>query len=72
MHWNVAPDALPGFAMLLTAVYCRLDLSEDSVREKERYEARQREEVVRKQRERKAVDIKARQEVIRQIAEDRK
>ena len=42
------------------------------MREKERYEAREREEVVRKQRERKAADIKARQEVIRQIAEDRK
>ena len=51
---------------------CRLDLSEDGVREKERYEAREREEVVRKQRERKAADIKARQDVIRQIAEDRK
>ena len=47
-------------------------MSEDSVREKERYEAREREEVVRKQRERKAADIKARQEVIRQITEDRK
>ena len=49
-------------------------MSEESVREKERYEAREREEVVRKQRERKAADIKARQEVIRhcQIAEDRK
>ena len=47
-------------------------MSEDGVREKERYEAREREEVVRKQRERKAADIKARQEVIRQIAEDRK
>ena len=47
-------------------------MSEDSAREKERYEAREREEVVRKQRERKAADIKARQEVIRQIAEDRK
>ena len=47
-------------------------MSEESVREKERYEAREREEVVRKQRERKAADIKARQEVIRQITEDRK
>ena len=47
-------------------------MSEESVREKERYEAREREEVVRKQRERKAADIKVRQEVIRQIAEDRK
>jgi hypothetical protein len=36
-----------------------LDLSEDGVREKERYEAKEREEVVRKQRERKAADIKA-------------
>ena len=47
-------------------------MSEDGAREKERYEAREREEVVRKQRERKAADIKARQEVIRQITEDRK
>ena len=47
-------------------------MSEESVREKERYEARERGEVVRKQGERKAADIKARQEVIRQIAEDRK
>ena len=47
-------------------------MSKDSVRKKERYEAREREEVVRKQRERKAADIKARQEVIRQIAENRK
>jgi hypothetical protein len=49
-----------------------LDLSEDGVREKERYEVKEREEVVRKQRERKVADIKARQDVIRQIAEDRK
>ena len=46
-------------------------MSEESVREKERYEGREREEIVRKQRERKVADIKARQEVIRQIAEDR-
>ena len=46
-------------------------MSEESVRE-ERYEAREREEVVRKQKERKRADVKARQEVIRQIAEDRK
>ena len=45
-------------------------MSEAGVREKERYEAREREEVVRKQRERKAADIKAIQEVIRQIAQD--
>ena len=43
-------------------------MSEDSVRKKERYEAREREE---DQRERKAADI-ARQKVIRQIADDRK
>ena len=43
-------------------------MSEKSVREKERYEVREREEVVRKQRERKAADKR----VIRQIAEDRK
>ena len=49
-----------------------MDLSEDGAREKERYEAKEREEIVRKQRERKAADIKARQAVIRQIAEDRK
>ena len=44
-------------------------MSEDSVREKERYKAREREEViVRKQRERKAADIKAtRKGMIRQI-----
>jgi hypothetical protein len=30
-----------------------LDLSEDGVREEERYEAKEREEVVRKQRKRK-------------------
>ena len=47
-------------------------MSEESAREKKRYEAREREEVVRKQRQRKAADIKARQEVIRQIAADRK
>ena len=35
-------------------------MSEESVRKKERYEAREREEVVRKQKERKAADIKAR------------
>jgi hypothetical protein len=38
---------------------------EDGVREKERYEAKEREEVVRKRRERKAADIKAKQDVIR-------
>jgi hypothetical protein len=37
------------------------------VREKERYEAKEREEVVRKQKERKAADIKGRQDVIRLI-----
>ena len=60
------------FALLLTFFHCRLDLNEDSVRERERYEAREREEVVRKQRERKAADIKARQQLIKQIADDRK
>ena len=53
--------------ILLTCFHCRLDLSEDSVREKERYEAREREEVVRKQRERKADDIKARQESLHRL-----
>jgi hypothetical protein len=43
---------------------CRLDLSEG--------EGRESEEVVRKRKERKAADIKAKQDVIRQIAEDRK
>ena len=38
----------------------------------ERYEAREREEIIRKQRERKAADINARQEVIRLIAEDQR
>jgi hypothetical protein len=49
-----------------------LDLSEDGVREKERYEAKEREEGIRKRKERKAADVKAKQDVIRQIAEDRK
>ena len=57
--------------LLLTFFHCRLDLNEASVRERERYEAREREEVVRKQRERKAADIKARQQLIKQIADDR-
>ena len=42
-------------------------MSEENVREKERYGAREREEVVIK-----GADIKAGQEVIRQIVEDRK
>ena len=50
--------------------HCRLN--EDSVRERDWYEAREREEVVRKQRERKAADIKAKQQLIKQIADDRK
>ena len=37
-------------------------MNDESVREKERYEAR----------EKKAANVKARQEVIRQITEDRK
>ena len=41
--------------ILLTCFHCRLDLSEDSVREKERYEAREREEVVRKQKEKQMI-----------------
>ena len=49
----------------MTCFSLQIDLSEDSVRE-ERCEARGREEVVRKQKERKAADIKARQEVIQQ------
>ena len=45
-------------------------MSEDNVREKERYEARERErerDVVRKQRERNAADIKARQESLHRL-----
>ena len=42
------------------------------MKEREGYEAREKEEVVRKQRERKAADIKARQQLIKQIADDRK
>ena len=47
-------------------------MSEDGVKERERYEAKEREEVVRKAKERRAADIKARQLVVKQIAEDRK
>ena len=47
-------------------------MSEDSVRERERYAAKEREEVVRRKREKRVADIKARQQVMIQIADDRK
>ena len=47
-------------------------MSEDSVRERERYAAKEREEVVSRERERSVADIKARQQVMKQIADDRK
>ena len=57
---------------IVNFLFLRLDLSDDSMKGRERYAAKEREEVIRKERERKAADIKAKQQVIKQIAEDRK
>ena len=59
-------------AGVVTFIFLRLDLSEDGVKDRERYAAKEREEVVRKERKRRAADVKARQQIIKQIAEDRK
>ena len=48
----------------------RLDFGDEKKRDRERYEAKERESVVRKERERRVADIKARQQVTRQIEED--
>ena len=42
------------------------------MKEKERYEAKERGEVVKRQKEMKAADVKARQQVLKDIADDRK
>ena len=62
---RLAPHNVLHSLVLLLTFHCRLYLSGECVREKERYEAREREEVVRKQRERKAVNIKARHQTDR-------
>ena len=50
-----------------------MDLSEDSVRERERYAAKEREKRLLGEREKEELLIsKARQQVMKQIADDRK
>jgi hypothetical protein len=50
----------------------RYDLGAEHARDKERYAAREREDVIRKSKERKVAEVKARNLIKQQIADDRR
>ena len=50
----------------------RYNVSEDHVRDRERFAAKERQEAVKRAREMRVAEIKARQQIKKQIAEDRK
>ena len=65
-------NAQPTQYIPLILLSFRFELNDDQMRDRDRYEAKERESVVRRERERRAADIKARQLVMKQIEEDRK